>query len=504
MTDNQKHLRFSVLARIEHWVLTISFTILAITGLVQKYSSYGLSRSIIKSMGGIESVRLVHRGAAIVLMLVVVYHIGVVGYKLFVRRSRMTMLPGLHDVRAALQSLNFNLGLSKDRPKQGRYTFEEKAEYWAMVWGTLIMVITGFVLWNPIATNRILPGQFIPAAKIAHGAEAVLASVAIIVWHLYGVHVKIFNKSIFTGRLSEEEMEHEHAVELAEIKAGVADRPVSKEVLRKRRRPFFIVYGLLALLLVLTIYWFVTFEETAIATVPPAEVVEVFVPLTATPLPTPPPTPTPKPTSTPKPTAEPDAAPAEPEPGITWQDGVADLFQEKCAACHSDANALGGLNLGSYEATLAGGNSGPAIEAGDPDASGLVTLQMQGGHPGQFTEDELELIRQWIADGALADAASEAKEPAAEVEISWESDMADLMQEKCVACHSEANALGGLDLSSYEATLLGGNTGPAIQPGDSGGSNLLTVQAGGGHPGQLSEDELALILQWVEAGAPAK
>ena len=65
------------------------------------------------------------------------------------------------------------------------------------------MALTGFMMWNPLATIKVLPGEFIPAAKTAHGAEAVLAVLAIIVWHMYGVHVKRFNKSMWTGKLTE-------------------------------------------------------------------------------------------------------------------------------------------------------------------------------------------------------------------------------------------------------------------------------------------------------------
>jgi mono/diheme cytochrome c family protein len=138
-----------------------------------------------------------------------------------------------------------------------------------------------------------------------------------------------------------------------------------------------------------------------------------------------------------------------------------------------------------------------------------MILQQEGGHPGQLSDDELKLVRQWIADGALAEAAPEAEAPTPEAEaptpeegVTWDGDLADLMQQKCAACHSAANALGGLDLSSYDAAMVGGNSGPAIQPSDPAASVLLTVQAGGGHPAQLSEEELALITEWVEAGAP--
>lgn len=493
MNGNRRYLRFSLPERIEHWVLTLSFTALAVTGLPQKFASGRLSQWTIGALGGIESVRVIHRTAAILLMLEAVYHVVVIGHRVLVRRDRMTILPGLQDARVALHALMHNLGLREGRPQQGRYTFEEKVEYWALVWGTLIMTITGFMLWNPILTARIVPGEFIPAAKAAHGAEAVLAVLAILVWHTYHVHVKHWNKSMFTGYLSGEEMLEEHPLELAEIKAGVTKRAVDPQVLSRQRRFFAVTFGVLAVWMLMGIYYFVTFEETAITTVPPAEDVVVYAPLTPTPLPTPLPTPTPAPTPTPLPTPEPEVR-------LAWGDGPADIFDQQCSACHSSATKLGGLDLSSYQGALAGGDSGPVIQPGDPDASQLVALIESGDHPGRLSGNELARIRQWIADGALEEPAPLPEEPAPvpEARVTWQ-DVADLFQQKCGACHSDANALGGLNLSNYQGALAGG-----VQAGDPDASGLVTLQVQGGHPGQFSEDELERVRQWIADGALEK
>ena len=97
------------------------------------------------------------------------------------------------------------------------------------------MIATGFMLWNPIATARLLPGEFIPAAQVVHGGEALLAILAVLVWHFYAVHLRQFNRSMFTGELSEEEMEHEHPLELERIKAGKAEAAADPAVLARRR-----------------------------------------------------------------------------------------------------------------------------------------------------------------------------------------------------------------------------------------------------------------------------
>ncbi len=172
--------RFSLDQRAEHALTLVTFVVLAVTGLPQKYVAANWADTMIRLMGGIETTRLIHHFAAVLLMLEVVYHIVSMGYRLFVRRVRFTMLPGLSDVSDAVSAFLFNLGLRKAPPQGGRYTFVEKAEYWAFIWGAVVMVITGFMMWNPIATAHLLPGQYIPAAKAAHGGEAVLAVLAII------------------------------------------------------------------------------------------------------------------------------------------------------------------------------------------------------------------------------------------------------------------------------------------------------------------------------------
>lgn len=280
----QTYTRFSIPQRIEHIVLLASFTTLAVTGLIQKFSGGWLSDGLIAVLGGIEATRIIHRIAAIVFVLQSIYHILVVGYKVFVRHTELTMLPGLRDVTDAIDVLRYNLGLTKSHPKLPRFNFAEKAEYWALIWGGIVMGLTGFMLWNPIAVTKFLPGQFIPAAKAAHGGEAILAVLAIIVWHFYSVHIKFFNKSMFTGKLTRAQMADEHGEELEQIEAGRARPAPDPEGVRRRERIYLPVALVLGLILAGGVYWFSTFEETALATVPPPPTeVPVFVPLTPTP-----------------------------------------------------------------------------------------------------------------------------------------------------------------------------------------------------------------------------
>jgi len=262
--------RFSRSDRVQHALMVASFLVLAVTGLPQKYIYLNNPQTddLIEFLGGLETVRVVHRWAATVLMLVTVYHLLAVAQKLLVRRVALSMLPRYQDVLDALRTVRYNLGLAAERARMDRYTWEEKVEYWSLVWGTIVMIATGFMLWNPVATARFLPGQWIPAAQVVHGGEALLAILAVIVWHFYSVHLKHLNRSMLNGQLTEPEMEHEHPLELERIRAGAAAPAPDAGAMALRQRIFLPVAAVVAALLLAGIYWFVTFEQTAITTLP--------------------------------------------------------------------------------------------------------------------------------------------------------------------------------------------------------------------------------------------
>ena len=404
-TVTRTYERFPLARRIEHLVMLLSFTTLALTGLPQKFASADLSIAFVYILGGIENLRRIHHFAAIVMMLGTAWHILVFGYMGYVRRARLSMLPSFQDAKDAWQAFLYNIGRSKAPPQMGRYTFEEKMEYWAFAWGAIIMGATGFMMWNPISTVKFLPGEVIPAAKAAHGGEALLAVLAIIIWHMYGVHIKRFNKAMWTGKMSEAEMLHEHPLELADIKAGIADRPLDPNTLRKRQRVYFPVAAVLALFMLGGVYGFVNAEKTALTTTERhVPTVEVFVPQTPTPAPTQTPTVPPTETSLPTSTSEAqptsDSTPATPASSLTWDNAIGALLQAKCGTCHGAA-ATAGLNLSTYADAIKGSNSGPVIIPGDAANSLIVQKQQAGGHPGQLTPDEIEQLIEWINAGAL-------------------------------------------------------------------------------------------------------
>lgn len=262
----EKHQRFSPSQCFEHFVLIVAFLGLMLTGLPQKYADEDWAKTLIDLLGGIESTRLIHRGMALLLMAEIGYHILMISFGLIVLGYRASLIPRRRDLRDARDWVLFNLGLKAERPQMPYFNFAEKWDYWFTGIGLLIMIVTGFLMWNPIAATEIFPGEVIPAARIIHGGEAILLLVGILTWHLYNTVLK-GNFSIFTGNLSDKRMREEHAEVLATEETELA----APDVIARRRPRFWVAAGLVSVLLVGGLAWFVTFEDTALTTVPRRE-----------------------------------------------------------------------------------------------------------------------------------------------------------------------------------------------------------------------------------------
>jgi cytochrome b subunit of formate dehydrogenase/mono/diheme cytochrome c family protein len=470
-TEHKTYQRFHLAQRIEHFVLIFSFTLLAVTGLPQMFPLSPVSQAVVVLFGGIEAMRIIHRISAVVFLLQSVYHLIYAGYMLYVRRARPSMVPTVKDGLDAYQQFRFNLGLSDERPKMPRFNFAEKAEYWAMIWGLLVMAVTGFMLWNPIATTNLLPGQFIPAAKTAHGGEALLAVLAIILWHFYHVHLRFFNKSMFTGRIDRHEMEIDHAEELERIEKGEIQPPPPAHVMRKRMTLFTPIALLTTAAMIGVVYWFITLETTAITTLPPQERaagVGPFVPQTPTPWPTP----------SPVPTADPNQIT---EVSMDWDGAISSLFLTRCGACHG---TLGGFSAETYADVMEG------IEPGSADQSAVIQVQ-EGAHPGLFTSAEMQQVIEWINAGAPESGGAAAEAPISAV--TWTGAVQHQFRQRCIACHG---AMGGFSAATYEDVMQ------AVEPGDPENSAVVQSQLNGVHPGMFTQEQLDLIIQWISAGAP--
>jgi cytochrome b subunit of formate dehydrogenase len=127
------------------------------------------------------------------------------------------MLPGKHDFSQFKDMISYNLGIKKDPPAFGRFSYVEKAEYWALVWGTGVMILTGFFLWFENFAVKWFPKGFLDVMLIVHYYEAWLAALAVLIWHMYSTifspTVYPMNPSWYTGNMPEDMYRHEHAAD---------------------------------------------------------------------------------------------------------------------------------------------------------------------------------------------------------------------------------------------------------------------------------------------------
>jgi formate dehydrogenase gamma subunit len=206
--------RMSLSQRTQHVILAVSFIALAVTGFALKFPDSWIARM----MGSSEMFRRwSHRVAGVVLLVAGVYH---VIYLIATREGRQLVkdfLPVPKDITDVADNAKYLTGLSPDKAQHGRFGYAEKMEYWAVVWGTVIMGATGLVIWFKMDVTRFLPRWVVDVATTIHYYEAILACLAIVVWHFYHV---IFDPSVYplnwaclTGKVSKHWQEEEHPLE---------------------------------------------------------------------------------------------------------------------------------------------------------------------------------------------------------------------------------------------------------------------------------------------------
>jgi cytochrome b subunit of formate dehydrogenase len=211
--------RFSLRQRLEHFLVMVTFVILVATGLPQKFSGADWAAVVTRFAGGIDLMRTVHRVTGILFAALCVAHLATALFQVLTRRTALTIVPGRKDFVDAVDNLKYYLGHGDRPPQFDRFDYRQKFEYWGMIVGSAVMVVTGFILYFPMLFASLLPGEFIPAAKAAHTYEAMMALLTIVIWHMYGAHLNPdcypLDKSIFSGRISVARMKHEHAIEFA-------------------------------------------------------------------------------------------------------------------------------------------------------------------------------------------------------------------------------------------------------------------------------------------------
>jgi cytochrome b subunit of formate dehydrogenase len=173
--------------RIEHGLLMVSFMLLAYTGFALHYSGEWWTRPVL-SLEQVYPMRgLVHRVAATVLVLTALLHIATLIFSKKLRHHWTEMFPRVGDVREMMEGLLWRLGLRATRPHYSSHGYIEKMEYWALVWGTLVMAATGSLLWFNNWTLSSMPKLWMDVARSIHYYEAILATAAILIWHMYTV-----------------------------------------------------------------------------------------------------------------------------------------------------------------------------------------------------------------------------------------------------------------------------------------------------------------------------
>jgi formate dehydrogenase gamma subunit len=206
-------MRLTLSERIQHVLLLVSFIILVVTGFALKFPESFWAAPIVQWEADYPVRGWVHRIAGLVLIGASIYHAIYLMFWKGGRRWVKDMLPRVRDVREAVHAVGYYLGYRRAMPQFTKFNYVEKAEYWALVWGTVVMAITGIILWVHNFVLRNLSTAWIDVATAIHYYEAILATAAIVIWHFYFV---IFDPDVYplkwtflTGRAPEHEIREE-------------------------------------------------------------------------------------------------------------------------------------------------------------------------------------------------------------------------------------------------------------------------------------------------------
>ena len=208
--SGRKFVRMTKSQRIQHVILFVSTTLLILTGfmlqadmwLIELFGDYGEIVFDIRSW--------LHRASGVIVSAVCIYHLI---YVITTKEGKSwvsDMLPRIRDAVDAYQNVMFMIGFRKQKPKLDRFMYLEKLEYWSVYFGMTIVIITGIMMW----TEYLWPKFYLEVANALHLGEAVLATLAIIVGHIFSVHynphVYPMNRTFIDGMISEEMMKDEH------------------------------------------------------------------------------------------------------------------------------------------------------------------------------------------------------------------------------------------------------------------------------------------------------
>jgi len=216
-TPKRYFVRLTYAERVQHMVFLACFIVLAITGLMLKLPE----PAVVKVLGQLREPvfyyrGILHRVAAVILMLTSLYHLYYLLFKKAGRRWLVDMMPRPKDLKDHIDTILYYVGVKKTPPQYDRFSYKQKMEYGALLVGNTLMTVTGLILWTEFLWNRFI----LDLSTLIHGMEAVLACLAIMIWHLYEVHLrphKSMSSVWIDGVIDEEEMKEEHPVHYEKI-----------------------------------------------------------------------------------------------------------------------------------------------------------------------------------------------------------------------------------------------------------------------------------------------
>ncbi len=217
----ESFLRFGLNFRMQHLTLAVGVIILIISGLPIKFHDTNVAKIFFGLTGGITVSRIIHRIGATLLIIVSLWHLAYIILTKNGRSDFKQLLPTIKDFKDFLQNIKYFLGVSREKPKFGRFSYVEKFDYWAVYWGMVIMILSGLLLWFNNFFLGVVPKFVFDIATEVHSDEAMLATLAIVIWHWYNVHfnpeVFPFNPTIFTGKISKTRMLRDHPLEYEQV-----------------------------------------------------------------------------------------------------------------------------------------------------------------------------------------------------------------------------------------------------------------------------------------------
>ncbi len=187
-------LRMYPLERAQHALLAVSFAVLVWTGFALKYPGEFWARPLVAWESAWPVRGVIHRVAAGVFLATAMLHLLALFLSRRLRAHWQEMYPRYSDVREGVANFAFNLGLRPAKPPLASHSYIEKVEYWAVVWGAAVMSLSGILLWADTFFLRHLPKTALDLATAVHFYEAILAALAIVVWHFYFV---IFDPDVY-------------------------------------------------------------------------------------------------------------------------------------------------------------------------------------------------------------------------------------------------------------------------------------------------------------------